>query len=302
MTKVPVPEWLLKNDTQVSQIKNSSHFLRKTLNSISDVIKNDFISEKTATANGFLQSVDARVKIGTLLFFILFGAFIRSIPVIAALAAVAVIYAELSGILIRDFFKRVWLYVPLIVFILSLPAASNLASHGSPFFYIVKSAHFATQGIYFTLSGISSTIRIALRCGVSLSFAYLLFTTTRFSELKNALHSLHVPSSFIEIFAMAYRYVFSLAEIAREITEARFVRTVGRLKKSDERRFLGHETAILFIRSNKMSGEVYDAMCCRCYTGNLTDVNDFCLKTQDFIFIINNVIIILILLLGVYLF
>jgi cobalt ECF transporter T component CbiQ len=292
-----VPQWLLCSDDTSAPVKSHTHFLRKTLGAFSGVFQNEFLSEKYAAKVGFLQLVDPRVKLLTLLFFAVFSASISKIPVIIGIGFVAVLYAKLSGLSVTDFLRRVWLYLPMLMLIVSIPAATNLFVKGVPLFYIVKAANFAPHGIYFTTNGIEVALRLALRCGVSLSFGYLIFITTRFSQFEKSLYVLHLPEVFVSVLGMAYRYIFVLTDTAREMVEARFSRTVGKLGSSDGRRFFSHSFAVLFIRSQRLSDEVYDAMCCRCYTGRAVSLADLKFGVQDFIFIASNVIIILILIL-----
>ncbi len=296
-----VPEWLLKNNDYKAAEKSHSQFLRKTLGTFSDVFLNEFLSEKHAGRSGLLQAVDPRVKLLTLLFFAVFASCVSSVPVIIAEALVAVLYASQSGLNLHNYLRRVWGYLPPIMFIVSLPGATSFFSAGEPLFYIIKNAPFAPHGVYFTAAGLAVALRIALRCGVSLGFGYLIFITTRMAELEKSLNALKLPQIFVSVLGMAYRYIFVLTEIASNMVEARFLRTVGKLKGESGRRFFAHGAATLFIRSQRLSSDVYDAMCCRCYTGRAVSLRTLKISAQDFIFIASNAIIVAILLFGVYL-
>ncbi len=133
-----VPEWMLNTDDNDTTVKNNTHFLRRTLNAFSGVFQNEFLSEKYASKAGFLQSVDPRVKLLTLLFFVIFSACVSKLVVIIALGLVAVLFAGFSGLSVSDFLRRVWLYLPTLILIVSLPAATNLVIKGQPLFFIVK--------------------------------------------------------------------------------------------------------------------------------------------------------------------
>ncbi len=130
----------------------------------------------------------------------------------------------------------------------------------------------------------------------------MIFITTRFSLFEKSLYALHMPEIFVSVLGMAYRYIFVLTDKAQKMVEARFSRTVGRLDGSNGRRFFSHSFAVLFLRSQRMGNEIYDAMCCRGYTGRAVCLSDLKMGAQDFIFIASNVIITLILMLGVFLF
>ena len=267
-------------------------FLRKTLAALFSVFENEFYCERFASQHGFLQSVDARVKFLTLLFFMLFSAFSHSLVSLLLLAFTGVVYAVLSGLVLRTYLRRVWLYIPLFVLILSLPAASGFYIKGTPLFWLF--------GIPFTKQGLFSILRLALRAGDSLSMAYLLIITTRWPALLKALQSLHLPKTFCAVLGMAYRYIFVLCESAVNMMQSRFLRAMGR-RSMEDRRFFGRGAAFLFVKTSVLSDEIYDAMLCRGYCGKVVELDSLKLTGVDILFLINNTIVIFILFLGEHL-
>lgn len=266
-TQTGIPAWLLEKSGEFPAAGGSkTHFMRKTLKNISGVLENELYTEKYAHRRGFLQLIDPRVRLCVFLFFIVFGNFLSGIVPLTILAAVPLLYAHLSGIPAGRFFRRVWLTVPLLVFLFSLPGAGSFFLAGKPLFYIVPPGVFG-NGIYFTAAGVQMAFRIALHTGISLSFAVLLLLTARWPQITGALAALHLPEVAVSVLNMAYRYLFLLSETAAGMMEARYLRTVGRLPGSENRRFMGHSAAYLFLKSHFFSEEVYDAMRCRCYDG-----------------------------------
>ena len=290
-----LPIWLAQSENYSDYIECRPHFLRRALSEITKVFQNEFLAEKYEKYDGLLQIIDPRVKILVLLFYIVFASAVFSIFVKILIAAIGLLFAVMSKLKLSDFLRRVWCYLPPVLFILSLPAAINLFSSGTPLIYLSKT-------FYFTLSGIRTALRVSLTCGISLSFVYLIFATTRAVQIEKALRALKLPDVFVSILSMAYRYIFVLASEAIKVIEARFLRTVGKVKSKDERRFVSHSIASVFLKSKKLSGDVYDAMCCRGFTGKAVSLNELKFGIQDFIFTCCNVIIVLILLLGVYAF
>lgn len=298
--KNTIPSWLLEKAPEPATGKlRSTGFLTRTLRSVSSVFENEFFCERYASRAGLLQAIDPRVKLCALLLFLLLSAFSAKLVVLAALGMTAVFYAGLSRLPLKDYIRRVWGYLPAAVFVFSLPGASSLFIHGAPLFYLIKPGVFGLgDGLYFTAPGLAAVLRLCLRTGVSLSFCFLLLLTTRFSKLMQALSSLHVPSSFISVLNMAYRYIFVISSMAGAMTEARFLRTVGKLPSSDNRRFVGRSLAALFIKSHFISEEIYDAMVCRGFSGKILSVDDFHIRASDIVFLINTVLILLLLLVG----
>lgn len=300
-----LPGWLLeKNERGAPEPSPAKmHFIRKTMHHISEVFENELFCEKYAGLSLLLQRIDPRVKIIVFLTFMLLGSFVRSLAVLVFLAVIPLIYAKLSGLAMRDYARRVWRYLPVLVLLLSIPGASSLFVQGAPLFYAVQPGGFGMEnGLYFSLNGIGMAVRLMLRTGVSLSFGYLLLLTTRWSQITSALAAMHVPLLFISVLNMAYRYIFVMAAEAEGTMEARFLRTTGTLSTQDNRRFMGHSVAHLFLKSHFLSGEIYDAMCCRGFAGKPVSLQKLKTSGKDILFLINNGIIILILIAGEALF
>jgi cobalt ECF transporter T component CbiQ len=299
-----VPVWLTGSDNApLPAHPPRMGFISRTLASFSNVFSNEFYCERFASKPCFLQSLDPRVKFAVFLLFMIFPSFAKSLPILVCLAAAALVYAKLSGLDMRDYFRRVWCYIPPLIFIFSLPGASSLFTKGAPVFYIIPRGAFGLgEGIFFTSAGLNMALKLALRPGISISFAFLLLLTTRWSRLMSALESFRFPSSAVSVLSMAYRYIFIITSQARNMVEARFLRTVGKLSGQENRRFLSRSAAQLFIRSHTLSEDIYDAMVCRCYSGRSVSFGDSKFGAADLIFVINNLIIFFILIMGEHIF
>lgn len=300
-----IPSWLTEKNSCDNSKKRFAGmgFIAKTLDRFSEVFENDFFCERYAAKPMMLQYLDPRVKLVVLFGFMLCGAFVSNIAVLIALAVIALVYAKLSGLNLKDYVRRVWAYIPLIVFVFSLPGATSLFFSGTPLFYILRPGMFGIRtGVYFTVFGMIMAFRLALRPGISLSFAFLLLLTTRWNRITAALSHLRMPLSVVSLLSMAYRYIFVLAGIAGEIMEARFLRTVGKLDASENRRFISRSAANMFLKSHALSEEIYDAMVCRGFCGEFVSMERFKLGSADAVFIINNIVILAVLIIGEYLF
>ena len=153
-----------------------------------------------------LQGIDPRIKFLTLIVFMLFSAFSSNIVILIFLAFIALLYAKMSGLDMKDYIRRVWAYIPVVVFVFSIPGASSLFVNGTPLFYVLVPGFLGLKtGLYFSINGIEMAIRLALRPGISLSFGFLLLLTTRWTKITGALAAMHVPLMIISILNMAYR-------------------------------------------------------------------------------------------------
>jgi cobalt/nickel transport system permease protein len=220
-----------------------------------------------------------------------------TVPLI--LFAITLIYAKLSHISSIQLIQRAWLIIPVFVLICSIPALFNTLIPGKALLTIISAnskSQWFSHGLYVSDNGFHAVMMMFIRSGCSLSLVYLLLTTTSWNDLTKGLSLLKVPSGFILILSMTYRYIFLLANCALQMNEARFLRTVGRLNHHENRRFIGHSMALLFIKSNYLATEIFAAMRARGFSHKIVSLKILKLGKIDYIFMINNGIILLILL------
>ena len=274
-------------------------FVNRTIRQLSRVLEYEFYSERYVHNGMLLQCINPTVKLLISVGFMILAAAASNIVVLIALAVIALVYAKLSGLVMKDFVRRTWAYIPVIVLIFSLPGATGIFIQGTPLITVLRPGTFGIKdGLYFTASGLYMAVRLALRPGVSLSFALLLLQTTEWSRITGALVFLHVPSIFVYVLNMAYRYIFIMVETANAMMEARYLRTVGKLTTKENRKFIGHSVGYLFLRSLSISETVYDAMVCRGFSGRQIIHPGTGICSGDVLFIISNLLIVLIILVG----
>lgn len=289
-----LPGWLLSPSPQApaSCGRGKTRYLKKTLASITAVFRDALLYERCAAHEGLLQMADPRIKLPVFLFYIVLGAATNSITVLLLLFLLSALYAQLSHVGTAMFLRRVWLSLPLVLLLVSLPGATSLFVPGAPLFTLVPGRLVVTQ------QGAMVVLRTVLRAGVALSFGSLLFITSRWSRLVQAMSVLKLPALVCTMLGLTYRYLFLLAESACDMVQARFLRTAGRVRRSGDRLFVAHSAAYLFARAHTVSEEVYGAMRCRCYTGKPVFTGRRRLQTADAVFAVMNVLIAVILLLG----
>lgn len=294
-----IPSWLLK-PAQNLPIKSSNrlNFLRKTIQHISAIFSNELYLSLEANKAGFLQQIDPRCKFIVLLSFILITNFAQSFGLLGILFIISCLYAKLSKILIWRLVKRVWLVIPLFLLICSIPALFNQVVVGKELVVVLAANPLRSifpNGLYISDNGAQTVGLLFLRSGISLSFAYVLMVTTPWHDLTKGLSLLKVPVGFILILEMTYRYIFLLSNLALQMSEARFLRSIGKLSHRENRRFLGHAIALLFIKANYLATEIFSAMRLRGYTHKVVSFKTLRLRVTDWIFLVNNLLILIVL-------
>ena len=132
------------------------------------------------------------------------------------------------------------------------------------------------HSVQVSIDGLMRFLSISFRAWLSVLAAVLFTATTRFSDLATALHQLKVPSLFIAILSLMWRYLFVMINQVRRMLHARASRSASAL---DQRRsggtlawrarVTGGMAGSLFLRSIERSERVYASMLSRGYDGTL---------------------------------
>ncbi len=294
-----IPQWLFNPPEKIATEKRQRlNFLRRTITHLSKIFSNEIYLAEQASLPGLLQKIDPRAKLVSLLGLVVFSNFTSSWLVFFLLFFISLGYAKLSKLNLVIFLQRVWGYIPLVILLFSLPGIFNLFSPGTPLVVLIaaKSGGMFANGLYISVNGVAIVGKLVVRSGVSLGFAYLLIITTPWSQISHALSRFRIFRGFVLIIDMCYRYLFLLAVLAIQMTEARFLRSVGAISHRDNRRYLGHSLALLFIKASFWSEEIYAAMRLRGYTNRFVSIKTLRFSLADGVFLLNNGIILLVLL------
>ncbi len=99
----------------------------------------------------------------------------------------------------------------------------------------------------------------------SLSFGILLVLTTRWTNILAALRWFRVPSVFVTVLGMTYRYIFLLLHSINSMFLARRSRSLGDVLCKREPPWLGQALGTTMAKSHQLSEEVYLA----CFPGGI---------------------------------
>jgi cobalt/nickel transport system permease protein len=267
-----IPEWLNETDPRVySNAKaGGGRFLVKSLRSLNSIMVDDLTAEKWARQEGLLQALSADYKIAGCIIMLVALSLMRDYRLLLALWGVSLALMMASRLPVLTLQKRIWGIIPLITVIVTLPAALNLVSDGTPLLILyqgsVNGPAALANPIFITRQGMQAVTILFLRSGISLSMVALLVMTTKVSGLFKSLQSIGIPAHFTFIVEMSYRYLIMLLKISIEMYEARRMRTVGRLTYRQQAALLGSSLGFLFAQSMQLSSEVFQAMTARCYS------------------------------------
>ena len=257
--------------------KHTRHsVLEHTLHGITETLERTLFAEEISARPGLFQSLDARVKVISVLALLISVSLSHRLEVIGAIYLAALALAWLSAIPGAFLIKRVWLALPFFTGLIVLPA---LFTTPGPALWQLP------LGLVITRTGMTTVLFLLLRVSTSLSLTLLLILTTPWNAVLSALGVLRVPDVFILILGMTYRYIYLLLHAANDMFLSRKSRAVGRLSTSENQRMLAAISATLLGRSLNMSSEVYLAMQSRGFRGQVVTLKPFRMQTKDWLWL-----------------
>jgi len=246
--------------------------LEKSLKEFSEFFQN-FLSFEPNT-NGFLQRVDARIKILGLIVLVVASVSTFDVKKLLILFLMLITLLLTSKISVSRYIARIWL-IPTFSFFITLPH------------------------IFLSNNGLNYVITFTFRVFLAVSFLTLILMTTNFPSLINAMRFYKIPDSFISMFSICYRYIhFFFIELYKALVawESRKIKVFS---IKDTWKDGGKMVGIFFIRALEKGEKVYMASVARGYNGKIKVYKcNFELKLIDIIFsifIINGILIYLIL-------
>jgi cobalt/nickel transport system permease protein len=289
-----LPSWLSEASPALCRCgcsgRRRGNFIEKTLRDIVKLIEEAVFSEEVALRRGFLQQLDSRVKVITLMYLLVVINLCSQLPLLWGFYLALLAIAVISKLPLRQVVVRVWLVIPLFTGIMVLPSLLNWVRPGDPLWIIADFKHPLNIGIAslpstlaITKQGLWGGVMLVSRVGISVSLAVVLTLSTRWMDFLRALRSFFVPRIFVVTLEMTYRYIFVLVTAMEEMFLARKARDAGRSAPKEQRRFVASAVGGLFGKSLQMSEEVYWAMTARGYTGEIRIMEHSRLRWQDLI-------------------
>ncbi len=179
---------------------------------------------------------------------------------------------------ISGHFTFVYIMLALIVVLLAILPADYIKS-------VLKGALVAALFTYLILIPSAATgnrysiTMIPVKVFCCITAVNILSLTTRWDHLIASLKRFFVPNLFIFIFDIMIKYVVLLGEFALQMLYALKLRSVG--KNRSKYGSIGGVGGMLFVKSNAMSHEMFNAMECRGFDGTYHITNHFTFTVYD---------------------
>ncbi|HLD82812.1 MAG TPA: cobalt ECF transporter T component CbiQ, partial [Candidatus Omnitrophota bacterium] len=191
-------------------------------------------------------------------------------PLVFCLYLASLLLASISKISLSFFLKRTWFFIPIFSLFIALPALFKIFSPGEVIFFSI------------TKQGLFGALLFVLRVLTSVSFSVLIVLTTPHILLLRALRSLGVPSIFVAVFMMCYRYLHILIKTVEEAYLGIKSRLIKNLENRRLRKIIVWRIGVIWEKSSLMAEEVYQAMLSRGYSGEPKSRLAFKLRRIDF--------------------
>ena len=250
-----------------------ARFLDKATLAFTELAR-EFFFQESADGGGLLQNIHPGAKLLSVFIMVFVSTLVRSVPALAALAALPLILAGLSSINPARFAARAWLSVPLFTAGIALPAIFNIFVDGTPLFTIweldgpVRFGPWSIpQAISVTREGVHSALLLVMRATAAVSFVSILMTTTRWNLILRSISAARIPAVFTLILGMTYRYIFMLVRTAEEMFMARKSRTIVPGNSRRDRRWVASRMGFIIGKSIEMSREIHMSMISRGFSG-----------------------------------
>ncbi len=250
-----------------------SLFLERALRRLADFAANVVFAESVARRPGYLQGLDARVKLWSFLALLAAAAFLQHLASLWLLGACVVAAALYSRIGASELFNRFWWFLPGVFVLVAVPAVLNIITPGEPIVVLLRREASTSLGalvipneITITRQGVASAALVVTRMAVGVLVAVTLTLTTRWQDVARAAYT-NATAPFVLLLSMTYRYVFVLLRFVEETYVAKRARTVSPTSASAQRRWVGSRIAALFLWSRHLGEQVYLAMLARGYRG-----------------------------------
>jgi cobalt/nickel transport system permease protein len=289
-----IPDWMKEIDTNgcpccSASVGSHKNFTQKGILNIINFLRATMDAEAYSKRVGLLQTLDPRVKMVSILAFIVAVSMTHDIHVLLIVYPLTIVLAYLSKIDLLFFIKRVWLFIPIFAGVITLPIIFNVFMPGDGLVTLVRlgpNVHIGPfllpEVISITRQGTMIAVIFTLRVATCVSAGVLLFLTTRRDVLFKSLRSLGVPSVYVLTLDMSYRYIFLFMDMVKDFYVSKKSRTIQNRPLREEQKWVGGRIGYTLVKSLDMGEKVHKAMVSRGFDGNARIMNAYRMRGRDY--------------------
>ncbi|MDO8683263.1 MAG: cobalt transporter CbiM [Armatimonadota bacterium] len=235
-----------------------------------EALQREIAAEESASKPGFLQRIDPRAKLVSIILLLIATSAVTSAPILAASLAASIVLMTVSRVSPARALAALVPPVAVSAAII-LPAMLNIITPGPALAHLGHGGNLLgwrlPETITITEPGALVAIRFLLRAAACVSWVIALTLTTKFQVLLSALKSIGLPRVFTITLLMMHRYIFALIQYAEDLRLARESRTISRERTMEGDRRAAAGMGQLFQTSRRLGDQVYLAMSARGFSG-----------------------------------
>ncbi len=225
-----------------------------TLRDIASTLRNFFSAEEFSYKKGYLQDIRTDVKFLGIVLLIFLAVATNDFIFFTSVIAFSLVMVYLSKVSFRQYFSRFYL-IPIFSLVVVLPWIF-LKDGNAIYFYGMRISY---DGIYYVVIFFTRVV-------ACVSLISLLLFTTKMSHLAHSMKKLKIPSTFVTILVIVYRFLFTfLTELYNMLLgkESRTFTKSHRLENA--KKFAGNFMARVLVKKEN----VYMAMKAKGFNGIL---------------------------------
>jgi energy-coupling factor transporter transmembrane protein EcfT len=256
-------------------------FLDLTIRNAARVVKSIHQQADDSRKDTFLGRLSPQVKVLSFIYMIVIISLVSSIVSQTLITFFILLLYILARINIISVYRKIVFVICFFGLLVFLPAVLNVITPGKVIFNIFsfdKPHHFwiyhIPQHIGITWQGCRVVTLLMLRVLNSVSLTFLIVYSTPFPRLMKGFRIFYVPTTFIMVVSLAYKYILILSETVTETYMALKSRLIHPVRNKIVRRFVGGRLFFIFKRSRNLYEATYLAMVSRGYDGKINLIDN----------------------------
>ncbi|AKB85654.1 cobalt ECF transporter T component CbiQ [Methanococcoides methylutens] len=227
--------------------------------------------DKYAEIDSIIHRFDPRAKIITFTLLIFSFVFVEDIRIAFASLLFAFCILLLSRIPLGFMFHRM---KPGLFFVLPFLVVMP--------FTVAGDVMYSYHGISMTYEGLYYGGLVFVRAATSIMLALTMLGTTKMDTTMKSLHSLKIPSHFVQTLMFSYRFIFVFIDEFRSMWTSMAAKGFKLKANRHSLSIIGNIVGMILVRSYERAERVYHSMSSKGYTGESRTIVKFKMQTADY--------------------
>ena len=232
------------------------------------------IEEPFATGNSIIHRIDPRFRVAAAVFYSFAIALCYEFESLIAALAVSIICILLSGVGVKNVFKRLAMVN---VFILLFWVVLPLTYKGNTVYSL------GPVNVY--LAGIVFAAKITIKSNAILMILISFIATMTFATLGHTLSKFKLPQKLVFLLMITYRYIFVIQQEYQKIIRSIKIRGFKPKTNLHTYKTFAYVIGMLLIKASERADRVYNAMRCRGFKGKYYSLSSFQADAKSWVFV-----------------